>query len=441
MRRLLLLLTALLALVAACASDEGAVSTTVGDTTAPTTAPTTGAGVTTVPPTTTSSAAAPTAPDLSALDLAPEVKEQLADLIVAAQEIRGLSFLTPPKIAVVSDEELEARVREKVEEESEDFPADEALYKLLGLLSASADLEAILVDLYGEAVAGYYDGETGEIVVPARESGFSILQQGTLLHELVHALADQHHGMDAEYRAMIDEDRLDEALAYLSLVEGDAVLAMANWTQGLGEEDLGRFMAEAIQEQENDPMANAPQFIAASVVFPYETGFAFVKDLYDAGGWAAVDEAYALLPDLPGSTEQVITPDDYKLDLPTAVEAPPVTVEGYTLERTSVWGEFSFKVMFDQALAGSVSDEAVDGWGGDAYHQWFDGENAALLLVYRGDTERDLDEMEEMLTDYARRAVLEEDFAWVESKDGLLYFIAADETEVGEHIRSSVGLG
>jgi len=437
MRRLYILLTALLAFVAACASDEGAVSTTVGDTTAPTT----GVPVTTVPATTTSSVAAPAAPDLSALDLDPEVKGQLADLIVAAQEIRGLTFLAPPKVVVVSDEELEARVREKVEEESEDFPADEALYKLLGLLGASADLEAILVDLYGESIAGYYDGDTGEIVVPARESGFSVLQRGTLLHELVHALTDQHHGMDAEYRAMIDEDRFDEASAYLSLVEGDAVLAMAEWTQGLGQEDLGRFMAEAMEEQENDPMANAPQFIAASLLFPYEAGFVFVKGLYDAGGWDAVDEAYATLPDLPGSTEQVITPDDYKLDLPKAVEAPPVTVEGYTLEATSVWGELSFKLMFDQALAGSVSDEALDGWGGDAYHQWFDGENAALLLVYRGDTERDLDEMEDMLAEYAREVVPDEDFAWAESKDGLLYFIAADETEVGEHIRSSVGLG
>jgi len=437
MRRLYILLTALLAFVAACASDEGAVSTTVGDTTAPTT----GVPVTTVPATTTSSVAAPAAPDLSALDLDPEVKGQLADLIVAAQEIRGLTFLAPPKVVVVSDEELEARVREKVEEESEDFPADEALYKLLGLLGASADLEAILVDLYGESIAGYYDGDTGEIVVPARESGFSVLQQGTLLHELVHALTDQHHGMDAEYQAMIDEDRFDEASAYLSLVEGDAVLAMAEWTQGLGQEDLGRFMAEAMKEQEKDPMANAPQFIAASLLFPYEAGFVFVKGLYDAGGWDAVDEAYATLPDLPGSTEQVITPDDYKLDLPKAVEAPPVTVEGYTLETTSVWGELSFKLMFDQALAGSVSDEALDGWGGDAYHQWFDGENAALLLVYRGDTERDLDEMEDMLAEYARQAVPDEDFAWAESKDGLLYFIAADETEVGEHIRSSVGLG
>ena len=31
--------------------------------------------------------------------------------------------------------------------------------------------------------------------------------------------------------------------------------------------------------------------------------------------------------------------------------------------------------------------------------------------------------------------------AWVDEEGGILYFIAADETEVGELIRSSVGLG
>ena len=35
----------------------------------------------------------------------------------------------------------------------------------------------------------------------------------------------------------------------------------------------------------------------------------------------------------------------------------------------------------------------------------------------------------------------EEAFVWVDQKDGQLYFIAADVFDVGELIRSSVGLG
>src|SRR5919106_1123525 len=165
--------------------------------------------------TTTTPGPQPTPPDLSGLEgLSPEVLEQLEELIVTAQEIRELPFLSPPKITVVSDVELEARVRESIEEDIEDFPADEALYVLLGLLDPGSDLLTMLLDLYGEQVAGFYDGDTGEIVVPAREDGFALVQQGTMVHGLVHAIADQHFGFDDTFERMVDGDVLDEAAAY-----------------------------------------------------------------------------------------------------------------------------------------------------------------------------------------------------------------------------------
>jgi hypothetical protein len=160
-----------------------------------------------------------TQPDLSGLEgVSEEVRAQLAELINVAQEMRGLPFLTPPVIRIVTEEELEALVRADIEEQSEDFPADEALYKMLGLLSDTVDFEQIVLDLYGEQVAGFYDGDTGEIVVPARDDGFSLIQQGTMVHELVHAITDQHFGFNDIFQAMIDEDRLDQATAYQALI-------------------------------------------------------------------------------------------------------------------------------------------------------------------------------------------------------------------------------
>jgi hypothetical protein len=85
--------------------------------------------------------------------------------------------------------------------------------------------------------------------------------------------------------------------------------------------------------------------------------------------------------------------------------------------------------------------EAADGWGGDSYHQWFDGENAAMLIVFEGDTARDVTELEDALLTFATESFPEDHFAWVDQLDGTLYFIAADVTEVGEQIRADVGLG
>jgi hypothetical protein len=445
MPRRLSLILALLLVVAACDGSADPSTTTDGDAAPSTTVTTvaaetttTGNGVTT----TTAEAPPVTDPDLSGLEgISDEVRAQLEDLIRIAQETRELPFLTPPQIKVVSDEELEALVRADIEEEAEDFPADEALYKMLGLLNDAADFEQIVLDLYGEQVAGFYDGDTGEIVVPAREDGFSLLQQGTLVHELVHAITDQHFGFNDTFQTMIDEDRLDQATAYQALIEGDATLAEVLWVQTLSQGEIGEFLANSL-EIDTEALDSAPRFLTESLLFPYDSGLGFVQDLYvGQGGWSEVNNAYGTLPGLPASTEQVITPDDYSRDLPVEVPIPEVTVDGYELERTSVWGEQGFRILLNQGEGAQNVATAADGWGGDSYHQWFDGENAALLLVYEGDTQTDVDELEQALLAFARQNFPEEHFAWVDQLDGNLYFIAANDTTIGEGIRAAAGLG
>jgi hypothetical protein len=440
-RRVLLPLALLLA-VAACTagSDTSTTVSTAGETTTTVAEGTT----TTGPATTTTTTDTPqvTQPDLSGLEgVSDEVRAQLADLIEVAQEMRGLPFLTPPVITIVTEEELEALVRADIEEQSEDFPGDEALYKMLGLLSETADFEQIVLDLYGEQVAGYYDGDTGEIVVPTREDGFSLLQQGTMVHELVHAITDQHFGFNDIFQAMIDEDRLDQATAYQALIEGDATLAEVLWVQTLSQQQIGEFIAESL-EIDTDAFNDAPRFLTESLLFPYDSGLAFVQDLYvENGDWAPVNDAYSTMPGLPGSTEQVITPDDFGRDLPVDVEIPDLTLAGYELERTSVWGEHGFRLMLNQGAGVETVAVAADGWGGDSYHQWFDGENAALLIVYAGDTGADVDELEDALLAFATESFPEDNFAWVDRAGDALYFIATDDVELGERIRSDVGLG
>lgn len=441
-RRLSLFLVLLLA-IAACDSGTGATTTTNpgSNTTTTTFADETTTTVAAETTTTASAAATTTVPDLSGVEnISEEVRAQLEELIGVAQEIRGLPFLEPPNITVVSDDELERRVREDIVEDPEEFAADEALYKTLGLLSEAADFEQILVDLYGEQVAGFYDGETGEIVVPAREDGFSIIQQGTIVHEFVHALTDQHFSFHDTFDTMITEDRLDQAAAYQALIEGDASLAEVLWVQTLPQEQIGQFLAESL-EFDTEALDSAPRFLVESLLFPYDSGLAFTQSLYqDSNSWDMVNDAYSTMPDLPASTEQVITPEDYRRDLPMEVTIPDVDVPGYELQRTSVWGEHGFRLMLNQGEGTETVAEAADGWGGDSYHQWYDGENAALLVVYQGDTPDDVTELEDALLSFAMEDFPEEHFAWVDELDGNLYFIAADDPEVGEQLRAAVGL-
>jgi hypothetical protein len=437
-------MTRRLALVVALALIVGACSRTSGETTttsAPETTTTVDDGTTSTSgqTTTTTTLAEPTWEELPGIESLPqEVQDELLALVRITEETRGLRFADPPIISVVTEEELEARVRQQIEEDSEDFPADEALYKLLGLLNEDVDLAALLTDLYGEQVAGFYDGDTGELVVPIREEGFSIVQRATMVHELTHSLTDQQFQFHDTYMAMFDEDRLDEASAYQALIEGDASMAELLYLQTLSQRELGEFFAEAL-DVDSTALDAAPAFIQDSLLFPYDSGLAWVQQHYLRDQWETINAAYSEMPNLPGSTEQIITPDDYERDLPQVVvaEAPPLT--GYELERESVWGEFGFRIMLDQILGETAGIEAADGWGGDYYAQWFDGQNAALLILFEGDTDRDTEELRSALLDYALTAVAEEDWVWVEVFDGRLAFVAADQQAVGESILASVG--
>jgi hypothetical protein len=256
---------------------------------------------------------------------------------------------------------------------------------------------------------------------------------------MIHALTDQHFGFDAIRRELDDGQRFDELSAYQALAEGDASLAELLWVQTLSQREIGEFIAASL-EVDTTVYDAMPRFIRDSLIFPYQSGLEFVQGLHQAGGWQAVNEAYLEMPELPGSTEQILTPGDYGRDLPVAVDAIDVAVPGYELEVSSVWGELGLRLMMDQGLGPNPSLEAADGWGGDFYHQWFDGQNSALLIVLTADTEADLEEMRSGLLAYALAMIDDEDFAWVDEEEGLLYFIVADEEAVGEGIRDAVGL-
>ena len=420
--------------LAACVVQDPVPSPTEA-VTSTTDAPAPTSGPTTAPTTTV------TLPDLTGVEgLSPEARDQLELLIEVVQELRELAFLSTPKVVAVTREEFTQRVASNVQEAAEDFPADEALFKLLGLLPPEADYDAIITELYSESAAGFYDFDEEEIVIPASDEGFTVLQQETLVHELVHALTDQHFDVQTPYGEMLDQERYDEASGYLALIEGDASLVEFLWLQGLSRSEL-RGLLEEMLTFDLSAFNSAPPFLQDSLSFPYISGLAFAQDLYESGGWEAVNDAYLSFPGFPASTEQVITPDDYGLDLPVVVELPVITLDGYELATESVWGEAGFRIMISHGLGEEIAIRAADGWGGDRYYHWFDGQNAALLIGYVGDTQAELREMENALLDYAFNVVPDEDFVWVEEVGGVLYFIAADDPEVGSTIRSAVGAG
>jgi hypothetical protein len=431
-RRLIPLLLLLALALGACDSGSGESTTSTSPGTAPSA---TGPATTAAETTTTTTTTLPPGTE----ELPEAVRAELADLIAATEAARQLEFLEQPSVVVVTDEELAERVREQLEEDLEDLPADQALYRLLGLIEPDVDLGTLYTDLYSEQVAGYYDGEVGELVVPMAEDGFTVLQRATLVHELTHALTDQHYGFHDRYSELLDGDRYDEASALQALIEGDAVLAELLYLRSLTPEEQAEFFTESfgVDSQQFDA---APRFIRDALVFPYDSGFVFVDRLYRTGGFDAIAEAYA---SPPTSTEQIIDPDDYPADEPVAVDVGDLSLDGFELEYESTWGELGFALMFDQVVGDTVSDTAAGGWGGDEYQVHFDGSEVVLVLRYRGDAAADAEEMRTALNEYVRLAMgfeeaeeLEggsvyrgEDHAWVWSDGNEVVFVASSDAD------------
>ena len=389
---------------------------------------------------TTTTIAAFTGPLPGTEGLSPEMQQEILDLVTVTQEIRGLSFLQAPTIIVVTPEELAARVQEGIQEDIEDVPADEALYDLLGLIDPEVDLLQLYLDLYGEQVGGYYDLETGELVVPSGEE-FTEFQKATLVHELVHALTDQRFGSGDAYRELVDNDRFDEAVAFLAVTEGDATLAQVLYIQQLGLEAQQELLTELFGA--DSPVFDAaPSFIQDSLTFPYDAGLAFVQRAFEVGGF---DEVNRLYVEPPVSSEQIIEPRDYQRDMPVEVALTPPDLPGYEVVYESVWGQLGFALIFDQVLGGA--EVAVDGWGGDAYVQWFDGTEAALLLEFQGDEPADAGEMFDAFVAYAATMGIDEsvesdggilfegdDFAFVRLDDDRVVFVAAGDPLTGRRL-------
>ena len=385
------------------ATTEAPTSTTTVPVTTTEAPPTTQAATTTTEaPTTTTTVAEPD-PDLPVIEgLSPEISALVWEAVEITEGIRGLEFEELPVITVLSPEEFEARVRMEVDSELEDIEIDEALFKLLGLLEPDADLRALYGDLYGENVAGFYSSDDRELVIPASGEKFTGLQTLTLVHELIHALTDQHFDFGSRMDELIDRQLFDPASGLVGLVEGDATLAEFVYVNSLDIAARNRLAAEYADYE--PPDIDIPLFMEKALYFPYERGVEYVANRWREGGWNAVNDLYL---DPPGSTEEIYLGAPSGATEVIQMERPSGALpDGYEEIYDYTWGFLDILVMFEQVLGPEVALQAATGWGGGRSLVGFSDEGEVVLVwEYAGDSQDEADELVLLLNDYAKEAM------------------------------------
>ena len=317
----------------------------------------------------------PTGPTGPTIDEA-ELDELVVELQAVVEEERGLEFREDIDLELLEDEAYVERSRQDFDEDlvdgREDIENSAAALRALGLWPEEGDPVDIVSQYLSVGSLGYYDPETGEMVV--RGTADTPNLRITLVHELTHALEDQYFDLD---RPELD-DRPDESgSAFSALVEGSAGRVESVYTASLTEEERADAEAEQLEYLDGVDVSDFPPVLLEEQRFVYVTGAAFVQALYDDGGNAAVNRA---LRRPPTTSEQIQEPETWPEREPV-VEVTAPSADGEVVEE-GVVGQFLV-----HALASLSEDEPTPEWDGDNSVLWQDGDRDCLRMAIAGDLE------------------------------------------------------
>ena len=369
-------------------------------------------------PAASASPASPATPATVASLSTDEATRMVTDLMPKVEELRGLKFKHPVPVRVVQDavarEHFKARMKKYWPEAQ--VRAEQTAYTQLGLLPPGVDIESTLFSVLEEQVGGYYDPEADTFYVlgDMPRSFASVL----MVHELTHALDDQHYGIDRMIDAAKDDSDKSDAVG--AVVEGSGTLVMSRYmfleiTAGRMPADILVDLARTDAGRAEKLMAS-PQVLQRSLVASYVLGQTFILrgDLAKLALATPTADLDRLFHDPPASTEQILHPekywDDSAKDLPRVVTLADLSStlgEGWKLSGGGVLGELTIAVMtgagtvdfksIDAADPSHWTNEAASGWGGDRWQLYANGDRRVTLLATVWDSPSDANQFEAAL--------------------------------------------
>jgi len=365
-------------------------------------------------------AAPPAAPALpqDVVPLPPELDEHLKELMRTAEKYRGLEALRSVPSGTLSEEALQRKMAQSLREDlpPEELKAVEASLKAFGLIPETMDLATYYPELLSTQVAGFYDPERHYLALVRREEGMlgsgageeKRLEDMVLIHELTHALQDQHFNLT---HISAEDPLADASTARQALVEGDATLTMFSALTGAAMETLPgvdamlstllRDPKEMMAGMEDMPgareMAAAPAWFRDMLLFSYMRGYAFCVSVKRLGGQKLLDHAFTSDP--PRSSEQILHPEKWhtRRDDPIVLRWPDLSARlpGFQKLAEGELGEAGIVTLL-RVRPGQANRAATAaaGWGGDRFAVFAKGNERVLAWITEWDSVADAREFE-----------------------------------------------
>lgn len=280
-------------------------------------------------------------------------------------KLRGLPFLHPVKVKFYTEAEFVKLVdgsdrKERSNDDKKKAEFFEGAMRAIGVAEGDVDLEQSTNDLNAAGILAFYDPDTKSMSIRGTE--LTVATSVTLVHELTHALQDQHFDLNRIQK----QSEAAKSSASRGLIEGDA-----SWVENAYIETLEDFERKEYDKELDDDRdtytkgsKDVPDFLKLSKSAPYAFGESFVGILRSTGGQSEVDRAFRN----PPMSEHLIADAVRFIDDATAKKLADASLPtGATdIERNGEFGTVSLLLMLSERIDPHLALTAINGWAADA---------------------------------------------------------------------------
>lgn len=301
--------------------------------------------------------------------------DRIRALTADVARITGLEMRRAVPVETLSRAEWKRYVEREIQREvkPEELLADQTTLRLLGLVPRDFDLRQTTIDLLAEQAAAVYDHRRKRMLL-LEDGSAGPLEDAILVHELAHALADQHYDM----RRFLDKGARtgEQQAARLAVVEGQAMWVMLEWQlgrMGMGSVARNREALERMLPALGSMAAasypvfgTAPLYLQETLLFPYTAGVLFQQAAVEKLGARAFRQ---VLERPPETTRQILHPEEWLAG--KRYEAPPAPVppkeSDYRRVSSGILGEFDIRVLLKQYCGAEAAERLGTQWRGGSY--------------------------------------------------------------------------
>ena len=309
------------------------------------------------------------------------------EMFAQVSQILGMKVNRRVPRAIITREKIRQYIEQRVAEAltPEEIRAQEIVLKKLGFLPQDFDLKSQMIDILTEQAAAFYDFKQKKLFLASWTP--SAMQDMALVHELAHALADQHFNLEKYIAKSGDDD--DAATARGAVVEGQASWVMTEFmarqmgqslksSPQLVQSTVG---ASADAVQQFPVLGKSPLYMQQTLIFPYTGGLLFQQAVFQKQGTAGFGEVFRRPP---VSSQQILHPDRYfSRAAPTKPALPAAQMpSGYKKTMEGTLGELDFQILLQQYLGEPVARETAPRWKGSRYALWESAKEKRALLLF-----------------------------------------------------------